>query len=472
MRDLASAPSFPTKEKTSTYVQMRTCFYAATILCYLIVKVGNVVALAPMLSVLSLAAILVSLPACGWPIRVLTALFLGGGMWMLYQKGIAWPERLQAFGQMMYLLSLFAVLPILATPVKLGGYSRAIQAVLQGRITGVFQLNCLVTALAFVCGSFVTMAAIPIMVASMSPVIGAYPIKDKVRFMAVSATYGYLLPLLWTPVSAVIGAILYILNVDWFSVFPTLLMLSLASLVANWVIFYLLEVRGEAKSMIVEKELSQSTSTPHFRPLVQMVLGIVLLVIAVILMEELFHIGLITIVTLVAVPFAFAWSAVIGQGKAFVTAAGQSLSTNLPRMAEQFAIFLSTGFFAGAMRLSGFDHTANLAFLDLLNAIGTQMFLILLPVMALLASCLGIHPIVAITLVAESLKPEVLGITSDQLAITLVGSCILTYMLGPFSGTLGLVQSVLHVSTFRLSWWNLPYALGYFVLLSATIMLI
>ncbi|MEN3275154.1 MAG: hypothetical protein V7631_944, partial [Massilia sp.] len=62
-------------------------------------------------------------------------------------------------------------------------------------------------------------------------------------------------------------------------------------------------------------------------------------------------------------------------------------------------------------------------------------------------------------------KPEVLGITPDKMALTLVGSCVLTFMQGPFSGTLGLVQSLTGTSSFRLALWTAPYALVYFVLL-------
>jgi len=92
--------------------------------------------------------------------------------------------------------------------------------------------------------------------------------------------------------------------------------------------------------------------------------------------------------------------------------------------------------------------------------------------MALLASFLGMHPLVMMALLGESLKPEVLGINSTQLAVTMIGSAVLTYMAGPFSGTLGLVQSINHVSTFRLSLWNAPYALGYHLLLAVTIVLL
>lgn len=141
-------------------------------------------------------------------------------------------------------------------------------------------------------------------------------------------------------------------------------------------------------------------------------------------------------------------------------------------MTDQFAIFLSAGFFSGAMHLSGYDHAANTLFLHLHDALGTRPFLLLMPVMALVAAFLGVHPLVAIALLGESLKPEVLGIAVMPLAIALIGSAVLTYMIGPFSGTLGLVQSLNGVSTFRLGLWTAPYAAVYLLLLALTLLLL
>lgn len=452
--------------------RFRSWLYACAVIGYLLAKVFNLSFLLPVLSGLSLLAILVSIPACGMIGRALALLFLGGGGWMLWQSAAGWGSFLRAQGDMLYLLALFAVIPVLSVPVKLGGYSQAIQSVLRGRITSVLQLNCLVTSLAFVCGSFMSMAAVPIMMASMEPVVKTYPLANRTRFVAVSATYGYVLPILWTPVSGVVGVVLYSLHVDWLELFPTLFALSVAGLFANWIIFRLLESRSGAQPVQAEAaHVSDNAASPVPR-LLQMVLGIVLLVVGIALAEQWLRIGLVTVVSLISLPFALAWSMVIGKGSRFFGEAGQQFAARLPRMADQFAIFLSAGFFVKAMGLSGFDHAANLMFLHLHDAIGTQLFLILMPLMALAASFFGVHPLVAIALLGESLKPEVLGIGVTQLAITLIGSSVLTYMLGPFSGTLGLVQSINHVSTFRLSAWNAPYAAGYFLLLAATIMLL
>lgn len=461
----ASSPS------VSFAARLRGLIYGATVLCYLAVGLAHAVALSPLLSVLSLAAILVSLPAAGGVTRVLSLFFLAAGSWMLLRTGIGVAGYLGAYGQMAHLLALFAVLPVLSVPVRLGGYSEAIGALLRGRIAGVMQLDCLVTALAFLCGSFMSLAAVPIMMTSMEPVVDAYPIRDRKRFIAVSAICGYVLPILWTPVSGVVGVVLQAQRVDWLQLFPLLFALSAACLAANWVVFYFLELRGR-NLPAARAAMGAGDVAPALAKLARMLLAIVSLVAGIVLLDRWLRIGLLAAVTVVAIPFALAWSTAIGKGRASIGAVGAQLAQRLPRMADQFAIFLCAGFFSSAMHLSGYDHAANALFLHLHEALGTRPFLLLMPAMALAAAFLGVHPLVAIALLGESLKPEVLGIAVTPLSVALIGSAVLTYMLGPFSGTLGLVQSLNGVSTFRLGLWTAPYALTYLSLLALTLMLL
>ncbi len=467
----ATASAAAPVNSSSTLTRLRTGLYLAVVLCYLGVSIGRVQALAPILSWLSLAAILASLPASTRATRLLAMLFLGGGTWMLARNGIGWADGVGAFGEMAYLLALFVVLPFCAVPVKLGGYSQAIATALRGRVTGVFQLNCLVTTLSFVCGSFMSLAAVPVMMTSIGPVVRAYPIRHAERFIAVSTVYGYALPILWTPVSGVVGVVVHTLRVDWLTLFPLLFALSIACLLANWLIFYWIELRGAPAPAAASVPLEAGSVSPLSR-LMQMVAAVVLLVAGIMLLEYWLRIGLIAVVTLLAIPFALGWSVVIGKARAFFGEARVQLGARVPRMADQFVIFLSAGFFAQSMRLTGFDDQANRMFLYFHDALGTIAFLLLMPPLTLLASFLGMHPLVLIALLGESLKPEVLGLSSTQLALTLIGSAVLTYMAGPFSGTLGLVQSINRVSSFKLSVWNAPYALGFVLLLSVTTLLL
>jgi hypothetical protein len=452
----------------------RTWLYIGVVLSYLIVKVTHLHAFGPVLSVLSLIAILVSLPSTTVIPRTLSILMLGGGTWMLLHKGVSVGEYISAFGDMAYLLALFAVLPVLSVPVNLGGYTRAIQSVLHGRVTTVFQLNVLVSVLAYICGSFMSLAAIPVMMTSMEPVVANYPIRHKKRFMAVAAICGYVLPILWTPMSGMVGVVVRSLHVEWITVFPALFGLSIAILLVNWAVFYFLELRGSQPASEPAANASHAATSQMSAPwpkLMQMVVAIVLLIVCVTGLDNWARLGLVTMVTLVGIPFAFAWSAMIGKGKPFFFEMRWQLLTRLPRMSDQFAIFLCAGFFVQALHMSGIDHTVNQMFVHLHDKLGTELFLLSMPVMALIASFIGIHPLVLMALLGESMKPEIIGVPASQLAIVLVGSAVLTYMQGPFSGTLGLVQSINQVPGFRLSLWTAPYAAAYLVLLAIVILL-
>ena len=449
----------------------RGLLYLAAIGVFLLARLAHLPLLMPVASVLALLCIAVSLPACGPVARVLTLLFLAGGYLMLWRAGVGWPQYLLAHGDMLYLLALFAVLPLLSIPVQLGAYGDSIETVLRSRISGLFQLNCVVTVLAYLCGSFMSLAAVPIMMTSLAPVVGSYPLRDPQRFAAVATTYGYVLPILWTPVSGVVGVVLHSLHLEWTALLPLLIGLSIAGLLLNWALFWLIELRGQPAAIVPPPPAAdQPALGPAVRHLAQMLLGIVLMVGLIAVFDRLLKIGMLTVVTLLAVPFSLAWSMALGKGLAYTRAAAVQMTSRLPRLADQFAIFLAAGFFVSAMHLSGVDHVVNQAFVALHQTLGTRLFLLAMPLMALAAAIAGVHPLVAIALLGQSLKPEVLGIDVELLALALIGSAVLTYMLGPFSGTLGLMQSLTRIPGYRLALWNLPYAVGYVALLAAAIL--
>jgi hypothetical protein len=463
------SPASQSQSATRTAAQgghvLHAAAYLGVIACVLLLNVtGNPVFRLP-LSLLSIIAITLSIPRAARLARVISLGFVGSGSLLLWQAGLGLEEWLRAFGDMAYLLALFAALPVLAEPIRLGGYSHAIQALLQRRVSGLVGLNCLTTLMAYLCGSVVSLAAVPIMMACLQPVVERYPLDNRLRFMTGASISGYVLPLFWTPVSGVVGVVLHTLRLDWAALFPRLFALSAGCLLINWLIFYLLEARKPAPPAAPPCSVPAEVPSP-WRGLGAMLVGIALLVAAFVLIEYRLGVGLVTVVTLVAVPGAFLWCAAIGQGRRFVTEGGRAALSRIPRMADQFAVFLAAGFFAAAIRLSGADAGVNQLFMQLSAAVGAQALALLIPVMTLAASFLGLHPLVAIALLADSLRPELLGLTSAQLALALIGGSVLTFMLGPFSGTLGLTQTISGVSAFRLCAWNAPYAFGYFLLLA------
>jgi hypothetical protein len=450
--------------------QRRAYFYLATLVVYFLSFVFKSAEFQFIVSILALGSLLISLPASRLGAKVLAVLSFVAGYWILINADVPHDQYVLAHGSMLPLLALFAVLPILSVPVELGNYGDSIQTVLRARISSVFYLNCVVTMFAFLCGSFMSLAAIPIMMTSMAPVVKHYPLRNEVRFRSVSATYGYVLPILWTPVSGVVGIVVKSLDLKWTSLLPLLVAMSIAALFMNWAVFYWLESRTTSShSDVALPELSRKPLLPSLLHLSQILLAVFVMVVAVGLLDKYSQMGMMSAVSVVAIPFAFFWSLAIKKGPAFGVKAKVQMRHQLSQMSDQFSVFLAIGFFVTALNLSGLNHQLNSAFLYLHQMFGTTSFLLLMPFMAMSLAMVGVHPVIAIALLGESLKPAVLGIEPVLLAVTLIGSAVFTYMLGPFGGTLGLMQTLTRIPSYRLALWNLPYALAYFFILASVI---
>ncbi|NTZ17436.1 hypothetical protein EXW96_07615 [Paenibacillus sp. JMULE4] len=106
------------------------------------------------------------------------------------------------------------------------------------------------------------------------------------------------------------------------------------------------------------------------------------------------------------------------------------------------------------------------------HAVGSSLFLLIVPLITLGFGFIGMHPITAITLLAEAMNPLALGISAEHLAIALVGGAVMTFSIGPFSGTLNMFSVIIRQGTFRIAAWNLLYTLGFFLFLALVLLVI
>ncbi|GAB7389136.1 hypothetical protein BSNK01_29740 [Bacillaceae bacterium] len=457
----------------------RAVVFTSAVAVYLTCKIGHWESLAPWLSMLSILAILLALPGSGRMTKLIALTFLGLGTWFVWRQGISLSKYIRVYGEMMYLLSLFALVPFLAVPIKIGGYRKAIQQVVEQRVKTTAQLNRCITSFSYFLGCFLNLAAVPIMYTGVKPTVESFPVASAKRFATTAILQGYSLPILWTPVSGVVGAVMAITQVGWLSVLPVLLAVSLGCLFLNWMLFHLLEVlRRKTEepdprfpSPRKGAEAEEKSSSSAFR-LTHIGLAILLFFTLSALLEQWTSVGLVTAVTVLSYPFALLWSLVLRKGSAFFRETASYFAVQIPKMSDQFAVFLSAGFFVKAIQFAGYDHAVNQLFLLWNHTIGVKVFLILLPLVILLFSFAGMHPIVLIALLAESLKPSLLGITSEELTVALVGGAVMTYLVGPFSGTLALMSAMIEVSPFRITRWNALFTAGFFTILAIALLLL
>jgi hypothetical protein len=455
----------------------KSIVFTLAVVLFLIVQLVPFQGLGFLLSIISIMAIVSSFLSCTFFTRAMSILFLALGTWMVSRKGIDFLSYMKLYGDMMYLLSLFAIVPLLSIPIQVGGYRKIFEQLFQRKVTSTSQLYRIVTALSYFLGSFLNMAAIPVVYSSVKSAVEAWPIAEPKRFLASGIIQGYSLPIMWTPLSGIVGVVLYVTGVRWLHIFPILFAISLVMLVFNWIIFSVMEGRaqsnaGQQEIASAEEQVSFDYPPFPYRKLLQILLAIVLLLFLIVITDAIFSLGLVVSVTLLTVPFAWIWCLSLRRSQAFWSGVKQHFTQKIAEMSESFAIFLSAGFFVQALQYSGNDRFVNQLFVQLNELVGVHWFLILLPYITLLFAYIGLHPIVVVNLLAQSLKPDVLGTTTEQMAIALLGGAVMTFFMGPFSGTLGLMSSMINVAPLRIARWSLVNVIGFSIILAAVVLLV
>lgn len=462
---------------------VRAVVFIMSIIVYLVFTLFNFQMVKPLLSVLAVVAILISIPKSGKGAIAFTLLFLGGGTWFLLQTGTSVYKYILSFGDMLYLLSLFAIVPVLAIPIKIGRYSEAIQLLLERKKRSDIQYYGFITVISFLMGSFLSLATVPIMYHSIKNSVAKWAGEQTNKFVLSSIIHGYALSVTWAPVSGVLGVVLTITKVEWQNIMLPLWAISIGGLGASWLIYLLIRrlgprfrlVDGGMKHSAVMKE-EESEIAVALEPngeqavnptmkMVQIVGAIVLLVVLVLTLNKMFLLSIVLIATVIALPFAYGWSLLLKKGSLFVKGTSSYVKDQLPAMSEQFAIFLSAGFFVRALNESGYHHYVNQYFVELNHLLGGPTFLILLPLLTLSFAFFGVHPIAVITLLGESLNPKLLDLSPEHLTIALTGGAVLTFLVGPFSGTIGVVSSLIQKSPFQVAGWSVWQALGFLIVL-------
>jgi hypothetical protein len=460
----------------------RAVIYSISVLAFLAFKLGGFDFLRPVLSVLSVIAIVISIPQAGWPAKIFSFFFLATGTWLVLKKGIGIYQYLLTYGEMLYLLSLFAMLPLLAIPIRIGRYDLAIEQLLGRKVKTPAQLYRIISSISFLLSSFVNLATLPIMYHCVRNAAAKIVKSNTDKFIATAIIQGFTVSVTWTPLSGVVGVALEVSQVTWQKIFPVLFFISFAALLLNWFIFstsdYLAKKKSETQSednhMLrltsagEEMAVTQSDADPVIHPLrklLEIIGAIILLIMLVVIFNHILAVGIVVTGAVIAAPAALLWAISLKKMGAFLKAARSYVFDSMPGMAEQFAIFLSAGFFVTALHFSGYNHVVNDYFVDFNHLVGGRVFLIILPLITMSFCFIGMHPIAAMTLLAESLNPFILGITPEQLAIALIGGAVMTFMVGPFSGTMNVMSSIIKVNQFRIATWSpIPAAVYYLMI--------
>jgi hypothetical protein len=398
-------------------------------------------------------------------VQILGSTFLVLGILLLWNSGSHWHDYILAFGPMLDLLTMFTLIPILGIPIKLGGYSDSIQAIIQKRVKTSGHLYVITSGISYFFSIFMNLATLPMTYHSIRPALGVFPVQNKERFMSRAISRGFAMPLLWAPVTPIVGIVITMTGVSWVSILPYVIPLSILGLGMDWYI----GVRNSKKmtlpenSKFIHETAAAAESIKLGRPgrVFQILMAIIIFNLAISIVEKQFPYPFLILVSLMVIPFAFAWSILLKKGKEFKGQLFQHFQSISISMKDQFFIFLSTGFFISTINISNANDVLYGWIIKFIDAAGVELFLILLPLVPLALAYIGLHPAVSLALMMEGLNPAVIGVPPLILTVAMLGGAVSAFLIGPYNATLGLMSNIVKVSSYKVSNWNLSFTFLY-----------
>lgn len=413
--------------------------YGILIVLFLVMEVLPGSVLQRVTAVLIVMTIILTFVRARFSARMIAGLFLSAGLWVLLVHDSTVDTFLLSFGDMLFVIAFFTVLPVVSLPIRVCGYDNTIMAFIRDKARSLKSEYLSILAISYFYGIFLNLAAVPMSYRSLQPVMQIENIDHKERFLYFSMSQGFTTPLIWTPFSGMLGTIVVAFGVAWFSVLPLLLALSLTVLSVSFLLHWLYLRRREKP--VAPGILDAGDHRPYGWGLVELVLIVLSLLFTVFVLESLVELGLITSVVLMTFPFTYLWCLIKGQVSALNRQVGQYATGQLPRMHDLYMVFLSAGFFVGTVQQTGLNQMISDWALVLMTGLDPRLIYAALPLAVIGFSFLGLHPIVLLVLLTGSINLTDVGLDPVLLAISYLCGGVSTFLISPFSGTVGLLKS-------------------------------
>ncbi|WP_134701266.1 hypothetical protein [Ammoniphilus sp. YIM 78166] len=440
--------------------------FSTCIVLYLISIVFPSALVSHAISVMAVLAILISYRYVGRVVKILSGILLTVGFAVMLANGAGPLELLKSFGYMMNVLTLFALVPLMAIPMQIGHYGRDIQTIIHSRIKSSGSLYVLTSGLSHFLGVFTYLASLPMTYYAIRPAADLYPIRNKERFMSRAITHGFSMTTMWTPIAPILATVLEMTKVSWASIILFVLALAVLGLILDWAFGVMIGKKHSLDKEVesAQQEMAVAGSDSHYGKVWHVLAAIALLSVIVLVMELMLGMSFMLIIIILILPFGLVWSLFIGKGKEYGNLVKKHPAHYLPKMKDQFVIFLSAGFMITALRWSGADAVINLTISDFKDLVGVHVFIVLIPLIPLGLAFIGLHPAVALALVAQSVNPQILGISPQLLAVSMLAGAASSFLMGPYNATIGMMAGIVKRSPFEVSNWNLPFTAAFIVL--------
>jgi hypothetical protein len=435
---------------------MHAYIYTALIVVYIISVFLSNPYLDYVVGALSVAAVIIAARHAKGLYFKTGVIFLVIGVSLYIYKGLPWSDFLLQFHSMLGLLSLFLVLPFIHAVIYTGHFDKTIRMLLRQKVEHWDQLYSRGSLSAYMLGNFINLACIPLLAKSLADMLRSFPASAQ-SFIGRCLLRAYALTLSWSPMEVLVSTSIDMTGVNYLVVFPIMFALAvctvyidvrLARIRYRKIPYSPAELRSEAdvKRNIIQKIILLSVFLITF-------------IVAVTIVQSLLRLSFLITVVLVLPVQSIVWNLILKKQKRYFTLIAGKWKGHTTGLSNYFFMFLSAGLFVHMVSSTGLIASLQSVFLSTVEQ--PPVFYFLTALFFLLASLIGFHPLVILTLFAAMVEPMVHQLPAVPLTVVLIACSLATVMYSPFNLSVSLLGNELNMNPFKICFLNLGFAAVY-----------
>ncbi|WP_102345693.1 hypothetical protein [Bacillus sp. Marseille-P3661] len=386
--------------------------------------------------------------------RIISIIFMVIGLVFFVLKDISLMRIPLFMTSTITMLAILFVLPFINSVIIIGRYDRNVNKLLNSRVKSLSELYFRSSLVSFLLGSILNLATIPLIDSVLKKNLKDYPIKLRNKFISSSLLRGYALCLIWSPMEILVAISIETTETTYLEILPWLLFCAFTLLMIDW---FSGQRFNEYKLDDQSNQIIQIDSK-IYRKIIQLIIYLIAFITVIIFANKYLNLGFLATVSIVILPYSLIWALSIKRFKSYIKYTIPMWKARTLGLNSYIVLFISVGFFTTTLSYTGY-----LAYvqkpIELLSNIPIALFFTI-QFLFLGFAMIGFHPLVTISLLAvilEGIPTEIISPVS--LAIVLITSGLSTVMAGPYNVSVSLMGTLLQVNPYRISLWNIRYAL-------------
>jgi hypothetical protein len=431
----------------------------------------------------ALVALPVIFPLVSKSTRVIVSILLLGGMAAAISSGnLELGLLVESFNEMSPLVALVAAAMLLGMALQLGRFAALFNRfyTCTARLYRPYIISLLIS---YILSFLSVLGAVAPSYYLVNENLKKLGLPENSRFQTTSIARGFAMAVTVSPAAATVGIALKYSGLSWPKAAGPFFLLSLAGLSAaflvesSWRSIKALTPPSNpapdpACSVGISGEDIGDTGGSFAKRLLSFFLLFAGVIVTISFLGNVLHFSSLNSISVGCLLVTFAWGALSGNLQPVLSGAYSFFNEGITKLSDQIVLFVAAGFFAFFMEHSGTLEWIGYFVEKASGMVGTMALLSMVPLIIILLSMVGLHPLASGIIIAKALLLSPLYLNPLAMAAALMSGMSMAYLVSPFTGLTLLLVSLSGKSPYSIGIrWNFFFMITFLLLTSLFITL-